>query len=245
MGCECLTPNPGRFIPGNNPVESSWNVMTHGDAREGKWRGNWRMEWVTNTLHTTSEHGLPSITTADAHTSAASSRLNWLPRRFKWTRPFRWKAKSVFCACAITFHTQSTHWAPEPVWNGAEILASRGTLSPAQQKGTLTPKLYTGRERTDNVSFWRVHLNDFAMETHRLCTVFSVCAVWATYEFQQYKSTECCTKTIWWRIYIDGNNKTYLTLILLMWRIWLATNNASKWQVGFNSAFKGLNKDSL
>ena len=26
------------------------NVMTHGDAREGKWRGNWRMEWVASTL---------------------------------------------------------------------------------------------------------------------------------------------------------------------------------------------------
>ena len=24
-------------------VESSWNVMVHGDAREGKWRENWRM----------------------------------------------------------------------------------------------------------------------------------------------------------------------------------------------------------
>ena len=30
-----------------------------------------------------------------------------------------------------------------------------------------------------------------------------------------------------------------LTLILLIWRIWWA-NNASKWQMGFNSAFKGL-----
>ena len=26
------------------------NVMAHGDAREGKWRGNWRMEWVASTL---------------------------------------------------------------------------------------------------------------------------------------------------------------------------------------------------
>jgi len=60
-------------------VESSWNVMAHGDAREGKWRGNWRVEWVASTLHTTSEHGVSSITTADAHTSAASSRLNWRP----------------------------------------------------------------------------------------------------------------------------------------------------------------------
>jgi len=31
-----------------------------------------------------------------------------------------------------------------------------------------------------------------------------------------------------------------LTLILLTWRIWWASNNASKWQMGFNSAFKGL-----
>ena len=124
-------------------VESSWNVMAHGDAREGKWRGNWRMEWVASTLHTTSEHGVssittaegkwrgnwrmewvasalhttsehgvPSITTADAHTSAASSRLNWRPCRFKWSRPVRRKTKSGFCACAITFQTQSTRWQP-------------------------------------------------------------------------------------------------------------------------------------
>jgi len=53
--------------------------MAHGDEREGKWRGNWRMEWVASTLHTTYEHGVSSITTADAHTSAASCRLNWRP----------------------------------------------------------------------------------------------------------------------------------------------------------------------
>jgi len=32
-----------------------------------------------------------------------------------------------------------------------------------------------------------------------------------------------------------------LTLILLTWRIWWAPNNASRWKMGFNSAFKGLN----
>ena len=57
--------------------------------------------------HTTSERGVSSITTADAHTSAASIRLNWLPRRFKWTRPFRRKTKCGFCACAIRFRTSS------------------------------------------------------------------------------------------------------------------------------------------
>ena len=89
-------------------LDSSWNVTAHGDAQEVKWRGNWQMEWVASTLHTTSERGVSSITTADAQNSAASSRLNWRPRRFKWTRPFRRKTKSVFCACAITFQTQST-----------------------------------------------------------------------------------------------------------------------------------------
>jgi hypothetical protein len=58
--------------------------------------------------YTTSEHGASSSTTADAHTSAASSRLNWRPCRFKWTRPFCRKTKPGFCACAITFQTQST-----------------------------------------------------------------------------------------------------------------------------------------
>ena len=85
--------------------------MAHGDAREGKWRGNWRMDWVVSTLHTTSEHGVSSITTADVHTSAGSSRLNWRLSRFKWTRPFRQKTKSVFCACAITFQLAPTSHA--------------------------------------------------------------------------------------------------------------------------------------
>jgi len=31
-----------------------------------------------------------------------------------------------------------------------------------------------------------------------------------------------------------------LTLILLTWRKWRAPNNASKYQIGFNSGFKGL-----
>ena len=34
--------------------------------------------------------------------------------------------------------------------------------------------------------------------------------------------------------------KALLTLILLTWTIWRAPTNASKWRMGFNSAFKGL-----
>ena len=61
--------------------------------------------------HTTSERGVSTITNACAHTSAASSRLNWLPRRFKWTSPFKRKTKCGFCACAIRFRTSSTLYA--------------------------------------------------------------------------------------------------------------------------------------
>ena len=35
-------------------------------------------------------------------------------------------------------------------------------------------------------------------------------------------------------------SKITLSLFLLTWRIWWAPNNASRWQMGFNSAFKGL-----
>ena len=39
------------------------------------------------------------------------------------------------------------------------------------------------------------------------------------------------------------NLKAYiLTPILLTWTIWRTPTNASKWRMGFNSAFKGLNK---
>jgi hypothetical protein len=31
-----------------------------------------------------------------------------------------------------------------------------------------------------------------------------------------------------------------LTLSLLTWRIWRASNNANRWQMGFNSVFRGL-----
>jgi len=108
--CETFSRFSSLFPGKCSVVEFSWNVMAHGDASEGKWRANWRMEWVAGTLHTTSERGVSSITTADAYTSAASSRLNWCPPtpRFRWARPFRRKTKTGFCACAITFQKQST-----------------------------------------------------------------------------------------------------------------------------------------
>jgi hypothetical protein len=115
--------------------------MAHGAARERKWRGNWLMEWVASTLHTTSEHGVSSITTADSHASVASTRLNWRPRRFKWTRPFRRKTKSGFCACAITFQTQSTIVIPYEGWFRWRCLWGRYSKQNCNRNCSVIPKI--------------------------------------------------------------------------------------------------------
>jgi len=39
---------------------------------------------------------------------------------------------------------------------------------------------------------------------------------------------------------MPADGRCDLTLILLMWRMWWASNNASRWQIGFSSAFKEL-----
>ena len=79
-------------------VERTRNLVAHGDAREGKWRGKMRMEWIASrlasTLHTPR---LPVVDWTDP------------PRRLKWTRPFRRKTNSGFCACAVTFRVGSTY----------------------------------------------------------------------------------------------------------------------------------------
>ena len=41
-------------------------------------------------------------------------------------------------------------------------------------------------------------------------------------------------------LFVSHTEQIVLPLILVTWRKWWAPNNASKWQMGFNSAFKGL-----
>jgi len=96
-------PNKHNCFAAQKPVETWW----HYDAREGKWMGNWWMEWVASTLHTTSEHGVSSITTADRRPRLRVVDWTDAPCRIKWTRPFRRKTKSGFCECAITFQLTS------------------------------------------------------------------------------------------------------------------------------------------
>ena len=84
------------------------NLVEHGDARERKWRGNWRMEWVASTLTPPPNVVYPAL--LKLMRTSRLPAVDWTdaPHRFKWTRPFRGKMKSGFCACAITFRTSYT-----------------------------------------------------------------------------------------------------------------------------------------
>jgi hypothetical protein len=63
-----------------------WHTYVTGQVRfqlkrDGKqWRTGGEVKGkLASTLHTTSKHGVSRITTADAHNSATSIRLNWSP----------------------------------------------------------------------------------------------------------------------------------------------------------------------
>jgi hypothetical protein len=47
-------------------------------------------------------------------------------------------------------------------------------------------------------------------------------------------------RTMRFAYWVNNATNTHSEYLTLTWRIWWATNNASKWQIGFNSAFKAL-----
>ena len=99
---------------GGSKAEPAWDGRARSEPGGIRWRTGGEVKGkLSNGVgsqysHATSECGISSITQADAHTSVATSRLNWRPHRFKWTSPFRGKTKSGFCACALTFRTSYT-----------------------------------------------------------------------------------------------------------------------------------------
>jgi hypothetical protein len=138
--------------------------MAHGDAREEKWRGNKRREWVASKRHMTAEHRLARAVQslqADVHSSPATSRLNWRPRRFKWTHPFRGKTKSGFCVCVITFQTQSTNvcgaWESHCAAAEDQILLKRlrVLLVTYEECQTFRRLLVSSKGQTAGPSRWR------------------------------------------------------------------------------------------
>jgi hypothetical protein len=91
------------------------------------------MEWVASKRHMIPEHRLPrAVQTlqADVYSSPASSRLNLHPLiDLNGLVRFRRKMKSVFCACAITFQTQSTNNNKnigQAAWQHGKLICSLG-----------------------------------------------------------------------------------------------------------------------
>jgi len=86
-----------------------------------------------------------------------------------------------------------------------------------------------------------------------LCCNFSWEKIWGNFFFQKLSAIKQSKLSqilfLWilpslkfvniWKTQILGK-KTILTLTLLTWIIWWASNNASKWKIVFDSAFKGL-----
>jgi hypothetical protein len=72
------------------------------------------MEWVASTLHTTSEHGVSSsitITTADAHTLAASSRITNAPADLNGLVRFA-ERRNLVTARVLSHFKRSLHCRP-------------------------------------------------------------------------------------------------------------------------------------
>jgi hypothetical protein len=71
---------------------------------------------------------------------------------------------------------------------------------------------------------------------------------WTCVHFNiQWQSLEQCINMIKEINFIFNTTVLFssLTLILLTWRIWWAPKNASRWQMEFNSAFKGLTHQGM
>ena len=69
------------------------------------------------------------------------------------------------------------------------------------------------------------------------CSLHNTCTIIYIQKRRTLQSQGHVMIHVWQRV-----SQTELTLILLTWRIWWAPNNASRWQMGFNLAFKGLSR---
>ena len=106
-------------------LECVWNLMVHGDAREGKWRENWRMEWVASTLTLPRNVVYPALLTlmrtprlpafdwtdGPADLNGLVHFGEWrnlvsahVPSRFKRTRPQDSTDKEYSNLCLINHH---------------------------------------------------------------------------------------------------------------------------------------------
>ena len=124
--------------------------------------------------------------------------------------------------------------APQPA-SALKPQSIVSNLLPAKQLDTSNEIRTTSRAFTDSaVQFTAADLRTVCCSAGTKC---SDCRGGGGGSFLPHHSVGLC----WMKSPADI---AYLTLILLTWRTWWApnsANSASRWQMGFNSAFKGLN----
>ena len=135
----------GVVIPGArwSPVEMWRHTATHGRGREGE-TGEWSWYPLLFTLPRNMVY--PALLPLMRTPRLSIIRLNWRPRRFKRTRPFRRKTKSGFCACAIPFQTQSTIACARAQEN---VELQRDAFSTGRVLETVVVTVYRAKENTD------------------------------------------------------------------------------------------------
>jgi len=97
------------------------------------------------------------------------------PCRFKWTRPFSRKKKSGFCACAITFQTQSTFSLLVPnILLNALFLNTLNLRSFRQCEQPLFTPIQKKRQNYSSVYFfWAVGIKSTSSHLRRLFYLWS------------------------------------------------------------------------
>ena len=108
------------------------------------------------------------------------------------------------------------------------------TLHPALEDGTDTGYRNVGKPQSDAGEIpKRIHIR---FKTWRKFEIKGIYYPYTT----SVKLDKLLSYKEWRRWEKKNSWVRYLTLILLTWRIWWAPNNASKWQMGIKSVFKGL-----
>jgi len=167
---------------------------------------------------------------------------------FRWGRDFPRQTKSVLGP------TQSSvQWVPS-LFRGlrGRLVALTTTPFSAEVKERVEVYLYSPCGPSWPVVGWNLlyftlhRLNNFTIICKKKDTSQKMPSPFSVSNFHIWLlilvSILSTVNSFSWSLLCRYLGKTcILTLILLTWRIWWDPNNASRWQMGFNSAFKGLN----
>ena len=176
-------------------------------------------------------------------------------RQYKWTRPFRRKTNSGFCACAITFQLASTTLSPKtgnlhpppPSKKFSQqmcFILCNGTQTDTRQLNfphRISWKFMPTRATRGQTLMRAASQHSSSADTKTTKNARSRCQSTRCYFTSHCESKKKCWTGISPTIITKRYSPTsVLTLNPLTWKIWWAPNNASRWEVGFNSACKGL-----